>query len=321
MLRRLILAVVVLVLGGIVFLAVGLVSAHVAIRRERAPLPTAQMILDSASGDDRPVRLSVINTASQVMPRSGVLDPEKDPRPSEPYVMSHPSFVLEWADGRMLLIDTGMNRAQAVTFGWPLETFAGASPLQPMLSVKESLGDKRKQLQGVIFTHLHTDHTGGIIDICHGIDHDLPVFMTDAQRDRPNHTTKPGLEYLKDAGCVRQERLSGTSLMPVPGFPGIDVIAAGGHTPGSQLIVAHVAGENGLRTFVFVGDIVNNLDGILADVPKPYLYRKLIVPEDDERQSELRAFLRDLREHYGVSVVVSHDQRAIEALKIPAWQQ
>jgi len=319
MLRKLILALAALVLAGVALIAVGLVSAHLAIRRERAPLPKAQAILDSRESGDNPRRLSFINTASQAMPRSGVLDTEKDPRPNDPYVMSHPSFVLEWADGRILLIDTGMNRAQAVSFGWPLETFAGAAPLQPNLSVAEQLGEQRRRVQGIVFTHLHTDHTGGILDLCVGLDHDVPVFMTEAQRERPNHTTKPGLEILNESGCARQETLARAALMPVPGFPGVYVVAAGGHTPGSQLIVAHVTTEGGARTYAFVGDIVNHIDGVLSDVPKPYLYQLLIVPEDEQRQAELRHFLRDLQGH-GISLVVSHDQRAIEALPIPTWE-
>ncbi len=320
MLRRLVFAVAVVVVAGIMFLAVGLVAAHVAIRRERAPLPTAQAILDSAAGEDRPLHLSVINTASQVMPRSGVLDAETDPHPNEPYIMSHTSFALEWADGRMLLIDAGMNRAQAVSFGWPLSTFASAAPLQPLLSVAERLGAQGKRVQAMLFTHLHTDHTGGILDLCASIGHDVRVFMTEAQRLRPNHTTKPGLEQLKTAGCVHQEPLRSAPLIAVPGFPGVFVIAAGGHTPGGQMIVAHVQDQGTMHTYVFAGDVANNIDGIRADVPKPYLYRVVIVPEDDDRQAELRHFLRDLERDHGVTVIVSHDQRYIESLKIPTWE-
>lgn len=254
------------------------------------------------------------------MPRSGVLEGEADPHPNEPYIMSHASFVLEWADGRMLLIDAGMNRPQAVSFGWPLSTFASADTLQPLLSVAERLGPASKRVQGVIFTHLHTDHTGGILDLCGSIGHDLRVFMTEAQRLRPNHTTKPGLENLNEAACVRQEPLPSRPLMAVSGFPGVFVIAAGGHTPGGQLIVAHVQHPDGLRTYIFVGDVANNIDGIRADVPKPYLYRLLIVPEDDDRLVELRHFLRDMEQQNGVTLVVSHDQRHLEALKIPTWE-
>ena len=123
---------------------------------------------------------------------------------------------------------------------------------------------------------------------------------------------------------MRSELLSGGPLMPVRGpgrdvFPGVFVIPAGGHTPDSQIIVAHVAGPDTPRTYVFVGDIVNNIDGINYDVPKPLLYRTLVVPEDDTRQSELRLFLRELRDRFGFILLVSHDQRQIERSGIAPW--
>src|SRR5215470_8692592 len=104
MLKKILLALVVLLIVAIAVAAGGLAWAHVAIRRERAPLPSPETIASAAQDDELPVRLSVINTASQPMPRSAVLDPHRDPNPHAPYVMSHPSFVLEWADGRILLV-------------------------------------------------------------------------------------------------------------------------------------------------------------------------------------------------------------------------
>ena len=69
---------------------------------------------------------------------------------------------------------------------------------------------------------------------------------------------------------------------------------------------------------MFTGDTVNNIDGVLHDIPKPFLYRLLIVPEAEDRQTELRHFLRDLGTAAGMTLLVSHDQREIEASGIPA---
>ena len=89
--------------------------------------------------DDQPLRVSVINTASQPMARSGVLDAERDPDSAQPYVMSHPSFVLEWADGRILLIDTGMTPEQATAFGKPIQMIRDAQPIEPHQSTADAL--------------------------------------------------------------------------------------------------------------------------------------------------------------------------------------
>jgi len=320
MVRKILIAIGALILAAIGFVAAGLTWAHYAIDQERAPLPARiEVTLAAAMYKDLPVRLSMINTASQPMPRSAVLDASKDPHPNEPYVMSHPSFVLEWADGRMLLIDTGMTRQGAIDFGRPLEWLGGAAPIEPHGSVKEKLGDARKRVQGVIFTHLHIDHVGGIAELCDGLDHPLKVFMTDAQAERPNFTTRPGLKLLQKSGCIHEQRLRGTRLLPVPGFDGVFIIAAGGHTPGSQMVATVVPEADGARGYVFTGDVVNNIDGVNFNLPKPYLYSLLIVPEDGQRLDDLRRYLKDLHEGNNFTLLVSHDQLALDRAGVPAW--
>ncbi len=322
MLRRIVIGIGVLIGIAIVLAAGGLARAHWDISTERAPLPDRMLVtLGAAMFTDLPVRLSVINTASQPMPRSAVLAPSKDPTPNEPYVMSHPSFVLEWKDGRILLIDTGMTREGALEFGRPLQWLAGAAPMEPHGSVAEQLGDARQRVQGIVFTHLHSDHVGGITDLCAGLDHPVRVFMTEAQAERPNYTTQSGLKLVKQSTCAREEPLPDNRFKPVPGFDGVFVIDAGGHTPGSQMVVAVIVREDGGHGYVFTGDIVNNIDGVTYDIPKPFLYSLVVVPEDGTRLEELRRYLKDLHEGNGFTLLVSHDQKALEQSGLPAWAQ
>lgn len=307
-------------LGIVVFAAAGLWWAHRAIDAERAPLPAVADLAASPVVDDQPLRLTMINTASQPMARAGVLDADRDPNPGQPYVMSHPSFALEWADGRILLIDTGMTPEQAVAFGKPIQMIRDAQPIEPHRATAEALGVDAGRVHGVIFTHPHTDHTGGIGALCERVGHDVPVFMTSAQAERPNYTTRPGLGQIRDAACARPTRLDGGPLMPVPGFPGVWVIDAGGHTPGSQIIIAQVGSGAVTRRYAFVGDIVNNRDGIEHDIPKPWVYRTFIVPESETRQEELRRFLKQVEEQAHATLLVSHDQLSLEQSGVEAWQ-
>jgi glyoxylase-like metal-dependent hydrolase (beta-lactamase superfamily II) len=323
MLKRIALALAGLVALLIVAAAVVLVGAHRAVRRETAPLPQHDAIAAVAGVgqivDDAPTRVSVINTASQPMPRASVLDAGRDPHGEQPYVMSHPSFVLKWKDGRMLLVDAGMTEAGARAFGTPLEWLGGADPLVPHRSAAAALGGAAGRVRAVVFTHLHTDHVGGISELCARVN-TLNVPMTTAQAERINYTTRPGLEELEEAACVRVERVSGGPLFPVSGFPGVFLIDAGGHTPGSQIVLAFTQdGDGRAHRYAFTGDIVNNIDGINYDVPKPLLYRLLVVPESEERQHELRLFLKRLRDEAGFELLVSHDQRAIEASGVSEW--
>ena len=316
--RRALKWILVLLIIVVIGLGAGLTWAHVAIRRERPPLPAPDSLF-AREGGAGPIRVSVVNTASQIMPRSAVLDGARDPQTKAPYVMSHPSFVLEWTDGKILLVDVGMSRAAAASFGRPLELAGGADPMVPHGSTAEQLGTAAKQVIGMIFTHLHTDHVEGLGELCAAAQHPIDVFMTEAQVERPNYTTRPGVSLIDAAPCARRVRLSGASPFAVPGFPGVFVIAAGGHTPGSQIIVA-TAGEGAQqRRFAFAGDTVNNIDGVRHDIPKPTLYRWLVVPEDETRQGELRRYLRQLHDAHGVTVLPAHDQLAIEHSAVRPW--
>jgi len=323
MLRRIARAVALLLVVAVAAAAFFLGRAHLQVRREAAPLPTLAAIVVEAGGkaatDDVPVRLSVINTASQAMPRSAVLDAGRDPHHDQPYMMSHPSFVLEWQDGRILLVDVGMTQEGARAFGKPLEWLGGADPMVPHGSTSETLGTAAPRVAGIVFTHLHTDHVGGILELCQRLG-SLRVPLTDAQAERTNYTTQPGRTLLAEASCVHLEPVRGGPLFPLPGFPGVFLIDAGGHTPGSQIVLAFVRGpDRTLRRYAFTGDIVNALDGITYDIPKPLLYRTLMVPESESRQAELRGFLKRLHDEVGFELLVSHDQRAIEASGVPAW--
>src|SRR5262249_54979076 len=129
---------------------------------------------------------------------------------------------------------------------------------------------------------------------------------------------------LHDAALPAPDRIRALRPEPSPapargsGLPGVGVLAAGGHRPGSQIIVATVAGTAGPMRFAFAGDIANALDGVRLEIPKPRLYSLLLVPEDRRRLAELRAFLRALGD-LGVRVVVAHDLRALEASGIPPF--
>jgi hypothetical protein len=261
----------------------GLTWARMSLKQERRIPPDAAQVVALDGKDAGPTRVWWINSAHQPMPRSAVLEADRDPTPDAPYVMAHPSFVLEWADGRLLLVDTGMTPDEAVAFGRPLEWLGGAQPMEPR-------GD------------------GGPAEI--------PVFMNTAQAERPNYTTRPGLRDVNEAACARILNLGDDGgMLPVPGFDGVAVVPAAGHTPGSQVVFAKV----GDKRYAFSGDLANALDGIMLDIPKPTLYSLLVVPEDTPWLATQRTWLRGLAKEHGVVVLPAHDQGAIEASGIPVW--
>lgn len=311
MLRRVLLAAVALVILAIVAAAVVLVPAHVGIRREHPPLPSIEIVRAAVSGvADGPVRVRWINTSTQAVPRSSVLG-ARDPHPGRSYRLCHSAFAVEWEDGRILLIDAGMTREQAAAFG-ALGEWVGAKPIEVATTVAESLGPRVKDAAGVVFTHLHVDHVEGVRELCApGDGPRIAAFLNQAQARRTNHTTGDALATVRSLPCLRPVELAAAGMLPIEGFPGAFVIPVAGHTPGSQVVVVALRGDSGRRPLVFTGDVVNHIDGINFDVGKPALYRALVVPEDEGRLSEVRRFLRDLRDRAGFELLVSHDEYAL----------
>jgi glyoxylase-like metal-dependent hydrolase (beta-lactamase superfamily II) len=314
--RRALQIIALLLLAGLAVAAGGLSLAHLEMRRLGGPLPRE---LDAVlASPDLPVRAVVANTASQVMPRAQVLDPRRDPAPGAPYEMAHPAFLFAWADGRRLLVDAGMEPQAALAFGRRLE-LVGAIPAAAHGSAAEQLRDEIASAPlAMVFTHLHVDHTQGIGALCAvrggaGI----VVFQTRAQAERRNYTTRPGAAQLAEAACARTVALPDAPLAPLPGYGGVGVILAAGHTPGSQIVIAAVRGEGGATVrLALAGDVSNAHDGIVHDVPKPLLYRLLVVPENDARLGEVRRFLAHL-EQAGFAVAPSHDLLQLRALRLP----
>jgi len=118
-LRRIARGVAMLLAFGIAIVAVLLLHAHLQIRGIDPELPSLEAVRAQADLAGLPIRVSTWNTASQGMPRKQVLEAGLDPDPQAPYVMSHAAFLLEWADGRALLVDAGMDREQARSFDVP----------------------------------------------------------------------------------------------------------------------------------------------------------------------------------------------------------
>lgn len=315
MLKRILRILGLALLALVALVAAGLGLAHWEIRGLGGPLPSEAAVLALANAGDLPVRITAINTASQTGPRSAVLDSGRDPAPDTPYVLGHASFVIEWSDGRHLVVDLGMEPSAALEFGAPFELI-GAEPIVPHPRAIAEVGERVAEgTLGLLFTHLHTDHVQGVAALCRtrtaaGVE----LFQTPAQAERHNYTTRPGVALLEDVSCLRAQRLADTPLAEVPGFPGVGVVHAAGHTPGSQVVLVALQEGERVRRVALLGDVVNCADGARHDVPKPAAYRTFIVPESDARLSEVRRWAGELERRHGFELAPTHDQLALEAL-------
>jgi len=284
-------------------------------------MPQADDVLAAAREGVKefPVRIGYINTASQVMSRAVVLDSGLDPMPEQSYVMSHPVFVLEWSDGRIFLVDAGLTKDVSVTFGETSE-IVGAEQLVFVGSITDQLGERLADVQGLGFTHQHIDHTSGAASIC-----ERPVkvnlYQTRQQWGQTNSTTVENNKQLQALKCFSHQLLQGDEILkPVPGFPGLQVIYAAGHTPGGQMFVAHVAEGRTVKTWVMTGDIVNHEDGVKYNISKPLWYSWLLIPENLQQLDRVRQYLKLLDSRPTVDLLVSHDQLQLEGSGIPVFQ-
>lgn len=272
------------------------IPPQVQLRAVRPPLPELDALLALRS-DEGPVSVHYLNSSSQRAPGRS---------------LAHPAYLLRWPDGRGFLIDAGMDREAAREFGKLLETMWGAEPAAFHGSVFDQLGNARTRLAGMGFTHLHIDHTQGAAAFCSGSSAPT-VFQTRAQRERQNRNTQEGAAIV--AQCPQSPALDGRQLTAVPGFPGLAVFTAAGHTPGSTLFVAALPE----RWLVFSGDITNSKGALLANAPKAWWYSYLAVPEDTARTAALRPYLAGLDADLRFAVIVAHDLDDAR-LSVPEYQ-
>ena len=66
----------------------------------------------------------------------------------------------------------------------------------------EQLGPALERVSGIAFTHLHTDHTTGILELCEKGPERIPVFQSPTQSDVVNFTTRGGQDHIAQAACA-----------------------------------------------------------------------------------------------------------------------
>ena len=279
---------------AIILLAVAsTLPAHRQIRSVQPALPGYDDIVSALESADGPTGITYLNSASQRSPAG---------------TLGHPGVLLTWPNGRSFLVDTGMTPEHAIAFGKPIEFLLDAEPTQTYGSLSEQLGEAVNRIEGIAFTHLHSDHTDGLPSLCAAQTIPATVFQTPLQFTELNYTTELGLESLEKASCPREE-LAKETIMPIPGFPGLAAVSMGGHTPGSTLFIARVADTYWLLS----GDITNDKKSILQNLPKHWLYSTFIVPENTQRTAALRKYLLALDRIGGVTVLPAHDVEVMAA--------
>ncbi len=176
------------------------------------------------------------------------------PADEENLVRMETNLFLLRANGKNILLDTGLGDCITPTE----KKIYAAHGVTNIESGLKHLGLSTDEINLVIFTHLHTDHSGGSVKNENGklvprFKNARYIVQKVEWNDALNPDERTSAVYIVDRLMVLEksgqlELVDGDSEI----FPGIRVVKTGGHTPGHQAIEATSDGS----TVVYYADIV-----------------------------------------------------------------
>lgn len=136
----------------------------------------------------------------------------------------------------------------------------------------KAAGYKPEQITDILITHIHTDHTGGLMDgrrmvfpnaTVHVEHKELDYWLNPGHRKQAPESMK---KYFDEASAKVQPYVDAGKVKPFSGatelFPGIRSIPAPGHTPGHTLYSLESQGQK----LLFWGDLVHVAE---VQLPRP----------------------------------------------------
>jgi glyoxylase-like metal-dependent hydrolase (beta-lactamase superfamily II) len=195
-----------------------------------------------------------------------------------------------------IIVDTALDQAigGSELTGFDAEAFAR---LQAAMS----------QAAQIVITHEHMDHIGGLT--VHG---DLPAVLTKARLTR-EQIADPGRSL---PAKFPERALNGYQPLVYDDYlaiaPGVAVIKAAGHTPGSQMVYVQTA--NGTEVLL-IGDVAWHLRNIETQRQRARLVTMVFIQEDRSAVFGQLAALKQVHDAQPpVHVVPGHDGKVIARL-------
>jgi len=211
--------------------------------------------------------------------------------PDEPSVQARTVFQVVYADGTMM-VDSGMDEQ--------VHKFFGRGVVEPYFpEAAKQVEQAVRRARVIVMTHEHGDHVAGVIRTPFLNEIAPKTVLTRAQVD--TLLTNPQMPEIK----LTPEMAGRYNIIDyekyLPFAPGLALIKAPGHTPGSQMI--YVALESG-REYLLIGDSAWHMDGVR-------LIRGKDAPWVQEDEPTLLAQLKWLNVLYNsernLTIVASHD--------------
>jgi glyoxylase-like metal-dependent hydrolase (beta-lactamase superfamily II) len=207
----------------------------------------------------------------------------------EPSIQARTVFQVVYADGQVM-IDSGMDEQ--------VHRFFGRGVVERIILMPRSGSAGASQRKAIIITHEHGDHVAGVItsvlaDLC-------PKTLIKRSQVEALETNSQMPEIkITPAMASRFNVVDYDKYLPFG--PGMALIKAPGHTPGSQMV--YITLESG-REYLFIGDTAWHMDGVRLIKGKDAPW----IQEDD---SALLAQLKWLNQLYrtekNLIIIASHD--------------
>jgi len=212
--------------------------------------------------------------------------------PATPSIQARTAFQVMYADGSVM-VDAGMSLDVHKFFGRGVE-----EPYFPDAARQIEQAVRRATL--IVVTHEHGDHVAGVIHTPLARELAPKTILTRAQVQIL--TTKPQMPEITLTEELARRFVVVDYDMYFPLAPGIALIKAGGHTPGSQMV--YIALESG-REYLLIGDATWHMDGVRLVKGKDAPW----VTEDQGAVLDQLTWLNELsRTAPHLVVVASHDE-------------
>jgi glyoxylase-like metal-dependent hydrolase (beta-lactamase superfamily II) len=240
---------------------------------------------------DLPESIHYLAFASVMTPLSGIVQGGSDEQIEGVYTVFQVRYPRGW-----LMVDAGMD-----------------ADIDPDVSIQSQPHEQiQRALLGanlIFVTHEHHDHVAGVV---------RPPLMS--QVAAKTLLTKPQVKTLLERPSlpiVKLTKEQAAAYLVIdydtlfPAAPGVVLIAAPGHTPGSQLIYVRLASG---KEALLIGDVVWNMAALTGPRQKPEAISKMLEEDRPALQGQME-WLGALRDRNKIALIPCHDKDWLKGLE------
>jgi glyoxylase-like metal-dependent hydrolase (beta-lactamase superfamily II) len=212
--------------------------------------------------------------------------------PKDPSIQARTAFQIVYRDGTVML-DSGMDLQVHKFFGRGVE-----EPYFP--DQAKEVERAVRAAKSIIVTHEHGDHVAGVLRSPNFAELAPKTVLTKTQVQ--TLLTEPQMPEIKITPDIAKRFIVIDYDQYYSFAPGIVLIKAPGHTPGSQMV--YVALDSG-KELVFAGDVAWHMDGVRTITGKDAPW---ITEDENAIKGELTWLNGLTKNEKNVAVVLSHDE-------------